>query len=130
MDQQDSTTSRAGAFPQQAVVDDGDYPDLRIEDDLLDSADEIAYHEDEKVYRLEYDPSVDTPSEAVVAAVAAMIRTDPMALDPLYSAIDPSVLDGLFATSPAHRRRGQIVFRYSGFEIMASTHGVIEVNPR
>lgn len=130
MDQQDSNTSRANVFPQQAVVDDGDYPDLRIEDDLLDSADEITYHEDERVYRLEYDQSVDTPSEAVVAAVAAMTRTDPMALDPLYSAIDPSALDDLFATSPTNRRRGQIVFRYSGFEIMASTHGVIEVNPR
>lgn len=127
MDQQDSNTTKANVFPQQAVVDDGDYPDLRVEDDLLDSADEITYHEDDRVYRLEYDQSVDTPSEAVVAA---MTRTDPMALDPLYSAIDPSALDDLFATSPTNRRRGQIVFRYSGFEIMVSTHGVIEVNPR
>ncbi len=39
--QWDSNTRRAGTFPQQVVVDDGDYPDLRIEDDLLDSADEI-----------------------------------------------------------------------------------------
>lgn len=124
-----SNTSRAGTFPQQAVIEDGDYPDLRIEDDLLDSADEITYHEDDKVYRLEYDQSVDMPSEAVVAAVAAMTRTDPMALDPLYSAIDPSALNDLF-TATDHRPWGRVIFRFNGFEIMASSHGVIEVNPR
>lgn len=130
MHQRSSHASRVDAFPQQAVVDDGDYPDLPTEDDLLDSVDEIIYHEDDRVYRLEYDPETDMPRIAVVAAVAAMTRTDPMALDPLYSAIDPSALDDLFATSPTHRRREQIVFQYSGFKIMASSHGIIEVNPQ
>jgi hypothetical protein len=127
----DSNTTTAGVSPHQAVVDDGDYPDLRLEDDLLDSADAITYQEDDRVYRVEYDQSVDTPSVAVVAAVAAMTRSDPMDLDPLYSTIDPSALDDLFAPSPTHNRRwGQVVFRYSGFEIMANSHGAIEVTPR
>ncbi|KYH23736.1 hypothetical protein HAPAU_42160 [Halalkalicoccus paucihalophilus] len=129
MYQGDSNTRRAGAFPQQAVVDDGEYPDLHIEDDLLDSADEITYHKGKRVYRLEYDSEVDTPSVAVVAAIAAMTRTDPMDLDPLHSVIDTSAFDDLF-TATDHKRWGRVVFRFSGFEIMASSHGVIEVNPR
>lgn len=125
----DSNTSRAGTFPQQAAIEDGGYPDLRIKDNLLDSTDEITYHEDHKVYRLEYDQSVDTPSVAVVAAVATMTRRDPVDLDPLYSAIDPSALDDLF-TATDHRPWGRVVFQFNGFEIMASSRGVIEVNPR
>jgi hypothetical protein len=129
--QQDLSTAQTGSPPQRAVIEDGDYPDLHIEPDLLESADEIIYYEDDRVYRLEYDPSLDTPTLAVVAAVAAITRTDPMDLDPLHSAIDTSALDDLFAPSPAnHGQWGRIVFRFGGFEIMANSQGIIEVDPR
>jgi hypothetical protein len=129
--QRDLNTAQTGNSPQRAVVENGKYPDLDIEPDLLESADEITYCEGDRVYRLEYDRSVDTPTLAVVAAVAAITRTDPMDLDPLHSVIDASALDDLFAVSPTnHGRWGQVVFRFSGFEIMVSSHGTVEVNPR
>lgn len=131
MSRQDSNPAKTGITPQRAVIEDGDYPDLTIENDLLESADELNYHEDDRVYRLKYDQSVDTPSMAVVAAIAAVTRTDPMDLDPLHSAIDASALDDLFAPSPTtHGRWGQVVFRFSGFEVLATSHGTIEVDPR
>lgn len=131
MSQQDLSTAQTGSPPQRAAIEDGEYPDLNIEPDLLDSADDIIYYEDDRVYRLEYDPSLDTPTLAVVAAVAAITRTDPMDLDPLHSVVDTSALDDLFAPSPAnHGRWGRVVFRFGGFEIMASSQGIIEVDPR
>lgn len=129
MSHRGSTTTGTGTSRQRAVIEDGDYPDLSIESDLLESADEITYHEDDRVYRVEYDRSMDTPSMAVVAAVAAMTRTDPMDLDPLHSSIDTDALDGLF-TATNHRRWGRVVFRFNGFEITASSCGTIEVDPR
>lgn len=91
--------------------------------------DEITYHEDDKVYRLEYDQSVDTPSVAVVAAVATMTHTDPLDLDPLFREIDTDALDDLFTTTD-HRPWGRVIFQFNGFEIMVSSRGVVEVNPR
>ncbi len=129
MSHRDSNTTGTGTSPRQPVIEDGEYPDLSIESGLLESADEITYHEDDTVYRVEYDRSVDTPSMAVVAAVAAITRTDPMDLDPLHSAIDTDALDDLF-TATDHRRWGWVVFRFNGFEITASSCGTIEVNPR
>lgn len=116
---------------REAVVEDGGYPDLTIESYLLRSARGISYHEDEMVYRLEYDPSIDKPSRAVVAAVATMTHTDPLDLDPLYREIDTDAFNDLFApTLTDTGQRGQVHFQYSGFEVRATSHGVIEVDPR
>jgi hypothetical protein len=46
-------------------------------------------------------PPGETPSEVVVREVAALQDEDPTALDPLYGAVDPDALDGIFVDADA-----------------------------
>lgn len=74
-------------------------------------------------YRLAPDES---PSEGIVAAVAAVSGTEPLSLAPLYSAVDPDALDGLFerpATDDV-----TVTFDYCDHEV-AVRHGIVEVRP-
>ena len=48
--------------------------------------------------RLTYEVEADeSPSEAVVRAVAALTNRPPLDLEPLYNVIDPDHIDGAFA---------------------------------
>lgn len=54
-----------------------------------------------------------TASEAVVATVADRSGTDPVALPPLYDAIDPDALDKIFRGDLP----GRVSFPYAGYEV-------------
>ena len=92
---------------------------------LVKSSDCITV-EGEGAYRLEYDPSVDDPSLAVVAAVAAASRTNPLELSPLYAMIDPSALDELCSST---RKNCRISFQYESFDVTVDSSGVVTCKP-
>lgn len=69
-------------------------------------------------YEVSYDLDADeAPSTAVVRTVATVTNTSPLDLDPLYEAIDPDHLDGLFRRDDTPAVRIEISFSYGGCEV-------------
>lgn len=70
-----------------------------------------------------------SPSEAVVEAVADADGVHPSEITPpLYEAIDPEALDGLFAsTHRTDRTDGRLAFAYSGYEVTVHWNGQVSV---
>lgn len=88
----------------------------------------MTFDDEENKYRLAFDPSTDDTSLAVIAAAAAALRTDPIDLNPLHSAIDPSALDELIESSDADSNC-HLSFEFCGFRITITTTGVLELEP-
>lgn len=75
----------------------------------------------------------DSPSDelcrAVIRAVSDAEGVDPEDLEsPLYEAIDPDALDGLFAGRA--NTTGRIVFRYHGYTVTVSSDDRVDLAPR
>ncbi|MFC4549492.1 MULTISPECIES: HalOD1 output domain-containing protein [Halorussus] len=69
-----------------------------------------------------------TPSERVVAAVAAATNRDQTDVGPLYHAIDPDALDRLFETTrQATRGVGRVEFSIAGCDVVVHGDGAVEV---
>lgn len=80
-------------------------------------------------HRLRYDIDGDeSPSEAVVRVVAALTDTSPLELDPLYYAVDPDHLDGIFGrtTDGTVRAESSFTFAFNGCEVTL-THDEVRV---
>lgn len=74
--------------------------------------------------------TTDSPSEAVVRAVAKHKGIDPVAVEqPLYDAVDPDALDALIAGSapPAGGSATTVSFAYAGHEVHLSDGCVVTV---
>jgi hypothetical protein len=76
-------------------------------------------------FTYDIDPD-ESPSEAVVRAVAALTDARPLDLEPLYDAVDPDHLDGLFgrAGDDTARTEHSITFTYGGREITVTRETV------
>lgn len=90
--------------------------------DLVESAEDLSFDEEEGTYRLAYDPSVDDTSLAVIGMVATITQTDAVELESLHSAIDTMALDRF--TSGAEGSN-HVDFQYAGFRITVDTDGRI-----
>lgn len=67
-------------------------------------------------------------SRAVVEAVAVAEGVDPTELSPpLYTAIDPDVLDELFSRDSGGERAGQLVFEYLDYEVTVRAPDEVQV---
>jgi len=69
---------------------------------------------------MEQSLAVDTDEvyERIVNGVAALEGVDPMALPPLFNAVDPDALTTVFtATASGIRRSGSIEFPYAGHQV-------------
>lgn len=62
-----------------------------------------------------YDRSTERPSEIVTRAVAGATDRDVLAIEPLYGAIDPDVLDAVVGESA--RSTASLSFRYGGCDV-------------
>jgi hypothetical protein len=73
--------------------------------------------------------SDETPSDAVVAAVAVASDTEPASMDPLAEFIDPDALDALFADQydGTTRTGGQVRFPFFGHEVLVTGAGHVTV---
>ena len=69
--------------------------------------------------------SAESPSNAVVNAVAAIDDTHPLELAPLYDAIDTDALDTLFRSrsESTNQSSGHVDFLYSGYLIRVDASG-------
>lgn len=97
----------------------------------LASAEALDYQPESGVYRAEFDLRLDAPSQVVVQAVAVVADESPLALDSLYSALDPDALDALVASQvrDAHTGDARVTFAYSGYEVALESDGVVEITP-
>ncbi|UPV74940.1 hypothetical protein M0R89_02470 [Halorussus limi] len=70
-----------------------------------------------------------TPSEGVVAAVSSASGTDPGAMEPLATSIDPDAVDALFADhyDGTARGTGLVQFSYAGYEVVVNGDGLVSV---
>jgi len=60
----------------------------------------------------------DSPSGAVIEAVAEEIGVDPTELPPIAEEVDAEALDAIFDSTPiGSARRGTTRFQYNGYEI-------------
>lgn len=66
-------------------------------------------------------------SQRVISAVAELTGTDPVALEPLYDAVDPDALDALFATGQGRSQRAsrRVEFSYNGCDVEVSADGAV-----
>lgn len=85
----------------------------------------------------------ESPSSAVVAAVATALNRRPVAssgrddaesepiLEPLYGSIDPDALDAIFRDSgrETSSRGRTVTFRYHDCGVTVTSEGVVEVRP-
>lgn len=73
----------------------------------------------------------DSPSLAIVEAVAAVTGRDPEGMDQLYDAIDPDALDRLVRQTGAEGRSDGVClsFRYGGCTVIVAADGRVAVSP-
>ncbi len=91
---------------------------------------ELEYSPAEAAYRAHYDLARDSPSEAVVHAVAAVVDAPVDELEPLYSTVDSEALDAVFDPSYGGTPTiAQVTFSYEGTTVTVWSSGVIEVEP-
>lgn len=69
-------------------------------------------------------------SERVISAVADLTDADPVAMDPLYTVVDPEALDALFDPAPLGRDRSpnRVEFTYNGCEVVVSGDGTVRIS--
>ena len=65
----------------------------------------------------------ESPSEAVVRAVAALTNTSSIELDPLYDVIEPGHLDGTFEGTDG-RTETELSFEFNGCEVSVTADEV------
>lgn len=74
--------------------------------------------------------SSDRPTQRVVRAVAELEDVDPIDLEPLYEAVDPSALDALFPRTddgdPA--TAGSVQFGYAQHTVVVHSDGTVRID--
>ncbi|UTF54005.1 HalOD1 output domain-containing protein [Natronosalvus rutilus] len=78
-----------------------------------------------------FDPTEETPAQAIIDAVAAADGCDPLSLPPLFDAIDPDALNGLVAQprSGPERRSWALSFEYGGWLVTVDADRRIVLEP-
>lgn len=87
------------------------------------------YHDDESAFRAIYSHDVESPSYAIVNAVAAASDTDPLDMDPLHTTVDTDALESLIAPRRAAVGDLDITFEYHGCEVTVSSYGSLKIKP-
>ena len=72
-----------------------------------------------------------TVSGAVVAAISEVAGENPEDLDPLFDAVDPDCLDGIFTRTASSQARltGGVEFEYNGYWVVVRANGQGYVYP-
>jgi len=77
--------------------------------------------------RTTFDQEKTTASVAVVATLAELMDADPVELDPLYSTVDPDLLEAV--VRPGSEGDTQITFTHEDHAITVYSYGVVTVKP-
>lgn len=81
--------------------------------------------------RAEFDWSAVAPSTAVIEAVAIATDREPMALEPLYDAIDPEALDAFVLSTKTRptAATSTVAFGLDGHDVTVHCDGTVVVRP-
>lgn len=104
----------------------------RLTADIAHIAEPIGYDPDTETYRAFFDAPPESVIMAITAVVARATETDPTAINPLYSAIDPDALDTLMnpGSDPQPDSNIHVTFTLEGHEVTVHSHGMIRVTPK
>lgn len=86
----------------------------------------VKYPQDGTV-RTQFDQANTPASMAVIATLAEVMDTDPVALDPLHSTVDPEALDALGQVRNGTNGDIHTTFTHEGHEIRVHSYGVITI---
>jgi len=89
----------------------------------------VEHFQESETVRTQFDRERTPASMAVIATLADMMDTDPVALDPLYSTIDPDELDGLVRVRNETNGDIHATFTHEGHAITVHSYGVITITP-
>lgn len=64
----------------------------------------------------------ETPSEAIVNAVAALRDCDPLELDPLFTAVDTDAIDNIFGNPSPNGANPRVSFEYEELIVCVERH--------
>lgn len=93
-----------------------------------ESFETLKYHPETGAYRSYFDTRVDTPSLAVISAVAALTGETITDLEPLHLTVDPDALDKLWGGSgESDQSKSQISFTFADHEITLSRGGLLTI---
>ncbi|MFA9502679.1 HalOD1 output domain-containing protein [Natrinema sp. H-ect1] len=97
--------------------------------DTAAAGDRPAFERGDETYTARYDwDDADTPSSAIVRAVAAVRGTDPTTMQPLYEAVETTAVDRLFDRRPRARPE-RLSLSYEGCVVAVYGDGRIVVAP-
>lgn len=77
------------------------------------------------------EPSQGEPiSETVVSVVAEATDTDPLSLEPIFTAVDPDALDALFEQDQTglDRSPNRVEFTYCGCDVVVTSGGEVRAS--
>ncbi|MFD1589092.1 HalOD1 output domain-containing protein [Halorientalis brevis] len=107
---------------------DGPAPPASIPVSYTESFDTLDYDVDTDSYRSSFDVTVDTPSLAVISAIAAVTGVAITELDPLHGVIDPDALDKLWLSSgTTERADSRVTFPFAGYDVSLSRDGLLSI---
>ena len=89
----------------------------------------VEYSQESKTVHTQFDQEKTSASMAVIATLADVLDTDPVELDPLYSAVDPDELDGLVRVHDLTEGDSHVSFTHEGYAITVHSYGVISITP-
>ena len=87
----------------------------------------VEYSQESGTVRTQFDQVKTPASMAVIATLAEVIDTDPVALNPLYSTVDPEALDALSRVRNETDGDTHTTFTDEGHEISVHSDGVITI---
>ena len=97
-------------------------------DDTPDT--DVEYDPEADAYRATFDPLTVSVSTAVIETVAAVLRCDPLDLDPLYEYVDTDSLDSLVRTGQEKNSPYlSTSFRFEDTDVTVRADGTIVVTP-
>ena len=87
----------------------------------------VEYFQESRTVRTQFDQAKTPASIAVIATLADIMDTDPAALNPLHSTVDPEALDTLVQGRNNTNGDIHITFTHEGYEIRVHSYGVISI---
>ena len=89
----------------------------------------VEYSQESGTFRTQFDQAKTPASMAVIATLANVMDTDPVALNPLHSTVDPEALDALVQVRNGTNGDIHVTFTHEGHEIRVHSYGVITITP-
>lgn len=89
----------------------------------------LTFESDIEAYSTQFDLQSTSPAMALVSAVADVLETDPLDLDPLYEAVDTDALNDLLRPNSFGENPVWVSFTFASCEVSMASDGRVEITP-